>query len=556
VNPDIVTLGAVVIAATILGGIARAFKQPILLAYILAGIALGALGIHQGALPEGTLRTFADLGVVFVLFLVGLEINWTSLRLVGKTAIGIGLLQILITAGGGYGIGVVLGYSPLVAFYLGIACAFSSTIIVVKLLSERRDLQSLYGKMAVGILLVQDTVAVLLLVALGGIASHGTIAWGAMIMTFLKGVVLFSIMIWLGRTILPRIFHSIARTPELLFFGSLSWVFFVAGVVSALGFSAEIGGLLAGLSLANTSEYFQISQKIRPLRDFFILIFFALLGSSFLGSASWQTLAHGALIGLYVLIATPLIVTGLMLLQGYRTRTALYTGMTLGQMSEFSLIIAALGVKIGHLPGAIPSILTTAAILSIALSTYLMTHTAKVIGRLKRIVGFLERKNPHKEFHQTDVFEKPFILIGAHRTGESIARHLPADDLLIIEFDPDVIEGLRKGGMSHIFGDVNDPEVFEKANFGNAKLVISTSPDLHDNLELIKSLHALNHTPRVIVRAEDEDDAKLLYKAGADYVLLPHFTSGQYLGKTLALDPDFTMLDHLRMGDRAMLDKR
>jgi Trk K+ transport system NAD-binding subunit len=185
-----------------------------------------------------------------------------------------------------------------------------------------------------------------------------------------------------------------------------------------------------------------------------------------------------------------------------------------------------------------------------------MTHTAKVIGRLKRIVGFLERKNPHKEFHQTDVFEKPFILIGAHRTGESIARHLPADDLLIIEFDPDVIEGLRKGGMSHIFGDVNDPEVFEKANFGNAKLVISTSPDLHDNLELIKSLHALNHTPRVIVRAEDEDDAKLLYKAGADYVLLPHFTSGQYLGKTLALDPDFTMLDHLRMGDRAMLDKR
>lgn len=299
-------LAVVILIAATLGILAKLLKQPILLAYIATGALIAYLGFLNFTGQE-TFHIFSNLGIMFLLFLVGLEINYTSLRLVGKTSLIVGLGQIIFTTIFGFIIAHFFGFELLPSLYIAVALTFSSTIIIVKLLSDKKDLNSLYGKISIGFLLVQDLVAILILVFLSGIESSQTIVWSNLIFTVIKGIVLFVAMLWLGRKALPFVFDRIARSQELLFLVSLMWVFAVAAIVGKIGFSIEIAGFLAGLALANSSENFQIASKIRPLRDFFILIFFVVLGSSIvfsdLSGITWPTI----IFSLFVLVGNPLI---------------------------------------------------------------------------------------------------------------------------------------------------------------------------------------------------------------------------------------------------------
>ena len=549
-------LAIIILIAAGLGIAARLLKQPIILAYIFTGIIIGILSFFNLNNRE-LFQTFSELGITFLLFLVGLEINYSSLRLVGKASVLIGLGQIVFTAVIGYFIALFFDFNQLQSLYIAIALTFSSTIIVVKLLSEKKDTNSLYGKISIGLLLVQDFVAILILIFLAGIQTGEGINFNEVFLTAIKGLILFIAMLWLGRKILPFVFNKIAQSQELLFLTSLAWCLGIATAVAKTGFSIEIGGFLAGLALANSSEHFQISAKIRSLRDFFILIFFVILGSSLIFSDFSGLTLPIIVFSLFVLIGNPLIVLIIMGLLGYRKRTSFMCGVTVAQISEFSLILAALGLKLGHLNTQIVSLITAVGIITITLSTYLILHAEKIFRRFPRFFSLFERKKIKEDESLIRQFKKPIILIGSHRLGQSIAFHLPKDNLLIIDFDPEMISQLRRHGFDYIFGDIGDAEIFEKANFNEARLVISTSPDFEDNLTLLSELNLLKNRNKikVIIRAQDEKEAEILYKQGVDYALLPHFTSGQYLGKSIVVDPSLQILEQLKNKDLEMMKK-
>lgn len=546
-------LTVVILIAAALSVLARFLKQPLILAYLATGAIIGYFGLLNLS-NQDTFRIFADLGIMFLLFLVGLEINYTSLRLVGKTSLILGLAQIVFTFLGGLAIGLLFHLPLIPAMYVAIALTFSSTIIIVKLLSDKKDLNSLYGKISVGFLLVQDAVAILILILLAGLKG-GEIGWLHLFLTIIKGVLLFAAIVWLGRKILPVFFDRIARSTELLFLITLSWVFVLAALASKLGFSIEIAGFLSGVALANSSEHYQIASRIRPLRDFFILIFFVILGSSLIFSDLSGILPLILVFSLFVLLGNPLIIWITMGIMGYRKRTSFLTGLTGAQISEFSLILAALGWKIGHLNESIVALITAVGVITITISTYFITYADKIYKPLSGFLSFFERKKTKEDKFISYDFKKSVVLIGYHRLGQSIALNIPKERILVVDFDPEMIEELKKQGFDYIFGDISDEEIFEKANIKETQLVISTCPDLEDNLIILEKLKNLIQKPKTIVRAENEKESEILYEKGADYVLMPHFTSGQYLGKTIAIDPSMAVLKQLKERDCVLLAK-
>lgn len=553
--PGMMELAIVILLATVLGMVARFLKQPLILAFILAGALITYFGffhLNQGDM----LKVFSELGIMFLLFLIGLEINYTSLKQVGKISLLVGLGQIIFTSLFGFIIARLLNFEALTSLYIAVTLTFSSTIIVMKILSEKKELRSLYGKISIGFLLVQDFVAILILVFLASIQTEG-MSILPLIITVAKGIVLFFLMLWLGRKIMPKIFDIIAHSQELLFLSSIAWVFLMVTAVNKLGFSIEIGGFMAGLALANSSEHFQIASRIKPLRDFFILIFFVILGSSLVMADFSGLIIPAIILSIFVLIGNPLIVLIIMGLMGYRKKTGFMCGVTVAQISEFSLVVAAVGLKVGHITESIVSLITIVGVITITLSVYLMTYSEKIYLKLRPLLFIFERKKLKETYLETSD-SKPVILIGSHRLGQSISYSIPKKDLLIIDFDPQVIEEVKRAGYAYLFGDPSDEEVFDRANFQDAKLIISTVPDFSDNLSLLQKLNSLKKSGsnfKIIVRGVDEKETADLYRAGADYVIFPHFTSGQYLGKSIHIDPELKILGELREKDLGVLRK-
>jgi len=551
--PGISELAIVIILATVLGVVAKFFKQPLILAFIGTGALIGYFGFFHLNDKE-ILKVFSSIGIMFLLFLVGLEIDFSSLKMIGKTSVLIGLLQVVITFTAGFFIATAFHLSQLHSAYIALSLTLSSTVIVVKLLSEKKDTNSLYGKISTGILLVQDLIAVIVLVFLSGIKGENGFILSNITFTLLKGIALVVIVLFIGRKIVPMFFDRISYSQELLFLTSISWVFLLASIAShpKIGFPIEISGLLAGLALANSSENFQIFSKIKYLRDFFVLIFFVILGSSFILSDISQIILPVILFSLFVLIGTPLIVLIIMGLLGYRKKTSFLTGINIAQVSEFSLILATSGYQLGHITKDIVAIITSVGIITIATSTYFIMYSEKIFELISPALTIFERKNLKEKYSSDSVNHKPIILIGSHRLGQSIAYNISKEQLLIIDFDPRVIDELKHSDYDYLFGDSNDEEIFERANFPHAKLIISTNPDFKDNMRLLQALNLLKKngaTFKIIIRAADEKEMKELYHHGADYVILPHFTSGQYIGRSIAIDPDMNILKELRGRD-------
>jgi len=556
--PGITELAIIIFFAAVLGVFAKTLRQPVLLAYLLTGVLLVTAFSSFQFLSTETFRLFSDLGIMFLLFLVGLEVNYASLRFVGRAALSLGALQLALTFAGGFFLAGWLGFPPLSAAYLALAFSLSSTVVVVKLISDKHDMGALYAKLALGVLVLQDLVAMLALVFLSGFSADAALGtpWGAIAISFLKALVFFGVLFWLGKRALPALFDRISRSEELLFLVSLAWLFSIAAVAGKIGLSIEIAGFLAGFALSNSSEHFQIATKMRPLRDFFILGFFVFLGSS-AGMAGFSTLSATTWIFIaFVLLVKPLTVFFSLAAMGYRARTNFFTGVSLAQVSEFSFVIAALGVKFGHIGSAVAAVIAVTGAISILLSSYLIIHAEGLARALRRLISFFERKTAREERTDNEIPAKRIILIGCHRTGESILLSLPKEDVLVADFDPEVIHRLRHQGIATFFGDMSDEEAFFRTHAAEATIIISTSPSLEDNEMLLRRVQKCEGPrPKVIVRAETERDAHALYKRGADYVLLPHFTSGQYLGKTVALNPNMPILADLKENDLKLLER-
>ncbi len=531
-------LAIMLVLAAFLGILLRILKQPLLLAYIATGIIIGSFSYLNLGETEA-IETFSTLGVMFLLFLVGLEMDYNALKKIGKLSLAIGLGQVIFTSLGGFLIGYYLfGFSLLPAIYVAIALTFSSTVIIIKLLSDKGNLTSLHGRAAIGLLLVQDLVVILILIGLNAIAIEGAIDTWSLVQTALGGIALFILMLFLGRSIFPFLFSRVARSQELLFLVTLAWLLFFSVIVEQFGFSIEIAGFLGGVALANSSEKYHIASKVRPLRDFFVLVFFVFLGSLMAVSDFEGLTIPIILFSLFVLIGNPLIVITIMGIMRYKKRTGFLTGVTVAQISEFSLIFATLGLALGHITDQIFALIAAVGVVTITLSTYLIIYAESIFPYISRLLSIFERKNTHEEEDDFNI-SKPIILIGAHRTGRGVLNNLNKDDLLVVEFDPIIIDELKRKGVDCLFADIKDPHFSEDSNLKKTKLIISTSPTLEDNLTLVKKIKAINRNIKIISRAENENEALTLYGEGVDYILLPHFLSGKYLGRII--DPELKL---------------
>lgn len=545
--------------ATIFSLVFRIFRQPPIIAYILTGIAIGPLGFFYLGSGEEVFRSMAEIGITLLLFILGLELKLEDIKSVGKTAFVIGISQIALTFLSAFGISLLLQFSWMSALFIAIALTFSSTIIVVKLLSDKKDFTSLYGKILIGLLLVQDFFAIIVLIVLSGFsAEQGQLPHPSTFgIVFIKGVVLFSTVLYLSKAVFPRILDSIAKSEETLFLFSIAWAFGLAGIVSSslVGFSIEIGGFLAGLALANTTENLQIAAKIRALRDFFVTIFFVTLGMQMKTDSIhtvWQSIA---VLSVFVLLAKPFLIALVMGFIGYRRRTAFFTGVHAGQISEFSLVIVFLGNKIGYVPENVVSVVTGVAIVTFITSTYTIGAVDKLYKVLARYLFFFERKGSGmEEMGEGGNMEDHVVLIGVNRMGKTILEELQrsGQKVLVADFDPDIVKDLQAKNIQSIFGDIADLDIQERLQLHKSKLVISTVPDVDDNLLLLGTLKQFKKKPKTILVAQELHEAKMLYKSGADYVVLPHFSSGRHVAKLLK-EEKLEDIESFRKADLALL---
>jgi len=555
----------VLILATALGMLAKWLRQPTILGYLAAGILIGPLGLVEISNTE-VLDAFAEIGITLLLFLVGMEMRLRELRYIGKPALLTGIGQIVFTSLIGYLITRLLGYSTLSALYIALALTFSSTIIVVKLLSEKHVLDSLHGKLVVGFLLVQDFVALLALIMITSLTPEvgvtGQLPLAVLSITVLKALILFGIVLLLGKYVIPRLLHTIGHSQEMLLLSSLAWGLGLAALVTIpqIGFSIEIGGFLAGIALADSIEHFQISSRIKSLRDFFIVIFFTVLGLKLALSNLTAIWFPTLILTAFVLIGNPLIVMLILGLMGYRSRTSFLASVTVAQISEFSLILVALGHRLGHLDETAVSLVTAVGIITITLSSYLIIHGERLYDRYRHVLRVFEFRDLRlgTDERQTAPKDGHIVLVGCDRMGSSILHSLKElhRDVTVIDFNPDVINRLMDRKIDAVYGDISDPDIQESAGLAKAKLVISTVPGFDDSINLLEFMKGHNPKAKIILTTEREHDAIRLYRAGAYYVLLPHFIGGLQLAHTMEDDPTLRSLRRQRNQDLEILARR
>jgi len=521
-----IQLVAIILFSTVLGLLAKLLKQPLVLAYIVAGIVLGP-SLLNFINPEGSIIVFSQIGVAFLLFLVGLSMSTRVFREVGKVSLITGLAQVTFTTIFGFFISRFLGFSIIESLYIAIALTFSSTIIIVKLLSDKNDLDTLYGKISIGFLIIQDFIAIAFIVIITGLSSGLTLG-NFVVETVLKLAVLLAVPFLFNRYFLNYAFEKISKNHELLFLSGISWCFVMAAFSYFLGFSIEIGAFLAGISLASIPHNYEIVNKIKPLRDFFLILFFVILGSQIIISGVTDILFPALIFSLFVLIGNPMIVLVLMGLLGYRKRTSFLSGLTVAQISEFSLILLALGVSIGAIQQKIVSLGILVGIITIATSSYLILHGEKIFSRLSRPLSIFERKKLKEKidyFYHQKRYE--IVLVGYHEMGHHIMKNLKAqkEKTLVIDFNPSIISYLSSKKVPCLYGDISDPDTIEKVKSFSPHLVISTTPTFEENINLIRELKSRKRT--IFVTTKEAADAADLYKAGADYVMVPHMLGGE-----------------------------
>ena len=530
--PAFIEISLALIGATFLGLLARTFRQPVVLAYILAGVILGPAVLNFLHTKE-IIETFSTFGIAFLLFLIGVEIDFRKLRAISWTVVMIGCGQIIFTAGISYGILFLLHIPPLENLYIALAITFSSTIIVVQLLSERKALDSWHARLTVGMLLIQDLVAVFALVLLAALTPDTSQNASELLLTLswfaIKGMLLLGAILLTSRLIFPRLFAQFARSPELLFLGSISWCLLAALAATALGFSLAIGALFAGLSLSQLQYHVEISGRVRPIRDFFLTLFFVSLGAQIQLATLSSILLPAIILSLFILIGNPLIVITIMGVMRYRKRISFLVGVTVAQISEFSLILIALGYSLGHVREQAVALVTLIAIITIPLSSYFILYAEKLYLILRPILSLFERKTPKDFRNLPETLSDHIILFGYHRMGTIIAKTLKNLHLqkVVVDFNPEIIEQLLQEKEKALYGDIKDVELLSELHCDRARMIISTIPDFSDNMSLLTFLSTHHIKTPAYVTAENANDALDLYRAGARFVIFPQYLSAK-----------------------------
>ncbi len=513
------------IGAAVVGVVTHLLKQPSVVGYILLGVAAGPyLFTH---VDPKFLEDASVIGIALLLFLVGTELNLSKIRRLGRESLVLGAGQVVATTVLGLVLGLAFGFLPTHALVLAFAISLSSTVLVVKLLEEQNALDSLVGRLTLGILIVQDLISIVALIALQAKDFNNLILAGV----FLGGLT------WLSLLIAPRAFAALRKSHEASFFLSLAWLFVFILAGKAFNLGPEIPAILAGISLAGTIQVLEVARRLRPLKDLFLLFFFVSLGGGLVLGA--VPILPTIALTLFVLIGNTLLVYWLCNLLGYESRTSFLVGLGIAQVSEFSFIIGAIAKQFGYLRPDEFAILGAVGLATFFFSSYAVHYGPQLYARLRRPLRALRLRRDDSESELAEPLTGHIILVGFHRMGYILAKHLHrhGEAVLVIESDPELMHLLNREGFPHSFGDVVDSEVLAEANLPQAKLLISTVP--HETESAFLIAEAKRHRVPVVVTALNAHDAIELYAQGADYVIIPHFLGGERSAELIAsLLPD------------------
>ncbi len=520
-------LAFLLVIAAVGGAVAVRLRQPVLIAYIIVGIAVGPAGFEL-VKSHDQVSVLAQIGVSVLLFVVGLKLDLTQVRDIGKVALATGLGQLAFTIIFGFLLILALGKDLVEALYVAVALTFSSTIIIVKLLSDKGELDALHGRIAIGFLIVQDIAVVVAMMAMSALGAGGDApAWevAASLLGRILGAAV--LMFVLMRYLIPPLLRSMARSQELLLIFAIAWGTGLAALGEWVGFSKEAGAFLAGFSLASTVYREAISARLSGIRDFLLLFFFVDLGAELDFSTLGAEVLPAVVLSLFVLIGNPLIVMAIMGGMGYRKRTGFLAGLTVAQISEFSIVFIAMGIGLGHVGVEALGLTTLVGIVTITLSTYMILYSQPLYRLLAPVLGVFERRTPFREIAaeaQIGADLRPQVLVlGLGRYGLRLAKRLSAAELRVlgVDCDPDLVRTLAREALPVCFGDGQDPAFLDTLPLGGVQWVISTLPDIDSNRMLLHALAERGFSGEIAVVARDEARGAKLWRAGAPIILYP-----------------------------------
>jgi Kef-type K+ transport system membrane component KefB len=522
----------------------RLLKQPLIIGYIIAGVLVGPYVLNILYSTE-MIEFLSKVGITALLFVVGLGLSPKVLKEIGVVSSVTGFGKVIISSLIGYFIGQALGFSVVESLYISVALTFSSTIIILKILTDKGDTNKLYGRISIGFLLIEDLIAAIILVGLAGLqGASGSILDIASGIGFLllKGILALVVLFVISNFILHRLTNFVARSQEFLFIASLSWGMAIAALYYALGLSIEIGALVAGVTLSLAPYAPEISSRLKPLRDFFVTLFFILLGSHIQFSNLQELFLPIMVYFFLIFLGNPIIMFILLNLLGYSRKVGYQAGLTVSQIGEFSLILVTLGLNLGHLSRETVSMITIVSILTIASSTYLILFADKLYKILNPFLHLLEfRKIQNKT--QKRVKEIEAIVFGYKRAGPEFVKIFSKFNInfLIVDFNPETVLKAQEIGLHAEYGDAADVEFISELPLKSLKVLVSTIDDYETNMILVRAFRRENPSGIFISMSDSKENALKLYQEGATHIVLSH-----YLGaKQASLMIEKLGLDHI-----------
>lgn len=520
-----VEISALLGLSAVVAMIMRFLRQPLIIGYILAGLIVGPSLLSIVESPEN-IETLGTFGVALLLFIVGLGLNVKVIKEVGKVSLLTGLGQVLFTSLIGFLLVSALGYNRVTSLYIAIALTFSSTIIILKLLSDKKEQNKLYGKISIGFLLVQDIIATFALLVASA-AGTGGLELENLGLLFAKGALLIIGVLLVTKFIVKPLTNFLSDSQELLFLFALAWGFGIATLSYEIGFSLEVGALFAGVALASMPYAQEISSRLRPLRDFFIVVFFIALGASLniqdVQSVIWQALGLSA----FVLIGNPIIVMIIMGMLGYTKKTSFNAGLAVAQISEFSLIFILLGQRNGQVSEEVVSLVTIIGIITIAISSYMITYSSGLYRAIEDYLRLFERRKVKKEKEPKHTYDA--VLFGFKRGGIEFVKVFGQNTkrFVVVDYDPESVDELERKNIPYIYGDATDTELLDEINFDKVKLVVSVITDYNSNVFLLQHMEKRNPNAVVVCHADSIKEAVELYGLGASFVVMPHLIGNE-----------------------------
>lgn len=530
------SLGLCMVLAAALVAVVRWVKMPSIVAYLLAGLVVSLVsGIDGHDALHGDVELIGELGIVLLMFLVGLELPIARIRQVGGVALAAGLGQVVFTAIGGLALCWLLGFSMMESIFLATALTFSSTVVVVKLLDQKGELDSLHGRIAVGIFLVQDLVVIVVLTFLAGLESQGSIDAASIGIGVVKALAAVALLLGgyllAARWMLPAPFAWAGRRPRALLLGSLAWCLLAVLVAKALALSPEIGAFLAGLSLAQQGAAGELRRRAHPLMNFFVAVFFVALGARMeLAEAAslWQ---ESLALSLFVVVGNPFIFMLIIARFGYSERTTFFTSVTVAQISELSFVFAAVGVRAGLIGPPVLAVVAVVGLVTIAASAYLILYSGPLYRRLAP-TGILRicRATAADEPEPEPTLDRHVIVAGMNALGREIAAllHARGESVLAIDADDRRLEGLP---CRTRVGDIEYRGTLIDAGLPRAKLAVATLRD--EAASRIFALRCRQWGVPVVLHGFDREARPGLCAASPDFLIDSKAEGGHELARAL-----------------------